>query len=539
LEDITSGQIVESSIEENQWDYYRISISGGKLTVTVTPTSTGVSDCDLFIKYNTLPSPFDYDARDTGWGSNAVVTLPMAMAGKYYIGVYGSTFKCNYRMVAISDKVDCLGGCFNGGVCVTVAGGDKRCQCTGSWVGDNCQLYLNPAHINLDINYQGIMAPASKSGDSYFTYFLANIPIHYNKLSLMVNFTSTSQCTFLVKHNTLPTEDDNQYAVAPKPSFILSLENVDMGNWFFGVFGPSLCSFDLLLSAVAESCIGSCSDRGTCGPPCSCNPGFTGDYCQTKTDSMILQEKVDGYVDSNLLNWYKYQANTNDYVVVHLNQQSGDCDLYVRADQQPTPTVFDEADITKDANIELYVPDALQSVLYIAVYGYAACRYSIYITLEPKSSDCMGGVTCLHGTCAKNNTCDCSVGWVGSQCDVAATPLNSGSALTNEVINNPNEWKYYSFTLAHPTFLVSIREVVDPADPRAKLSLYLSEFVVPTLTSSNYHNSNPTYPYHTLTLSFDEHPATDFPLSLVIGVYGSPLITKPVNFKIVAWEPDF
>lgn len=95
---------MEGTVEVNSWNYYKIQIPAGALSVTLVGNDMGVdSDCDLFVKYGKLPTAYDYDGRDTGWGSNAHVEIKDAAAGAWYIGVFGSMSRCKYSLVAVSE----------------------------------------------------------------------------------------------------------------------------------------------------------------------------------------------------------------------------------------------------------------------------------------------------------------------------------------------------------------------------------------------------------------------------------------------------
>lgn len=116
LTDLVSGESVQAAVDINSWNYYRIQVPGGALSVTLLgDAGSPDSDCDLFVKYSKLPtayvicfvlrslSRYDYDGRDTGWGSNAHVEIKDATAGYWYIGVFGSMSRGRYTLYAVAE----------------------------------------------------------------------------------------------------------------------------------------------------------------------------------------------------------------------------------------------------------------------------------------------------------------------------------------------------------------------------------------------------------------------------------------------------
>lgn len=114
---------------------------------------------------------------------------------------------------------------------------------------------------------------------------------------------------------------------------------------FRAFVGPVSFSF---IATQFVQCPSQCSKHGVCSQStatCSCDIGFSGQYCQTMTSQMLLGRSYPGFVAENIWNVYKYQSSTSETLVVSINQTASvpnaDCDLYVKSGAVPTLTAYD------------------------------------------------------------------------------------------------------------------------------------------------------------------------------------------------------
>jgi hypothetical protein len=104
---------------------------------------------------------YDYDGRDTGWGSNAHVEIKEASPGDWYIGVFGSLTRCRYSLTAVTEGITlhfstltfqggCPGGCNNNGRCVRASDGSYGCVCNIGFTGDHCDKCTRLLSFSID-----------------------------------------------------------------------------------------------------------------------------------------------------------------------------------------------------------------------------------------------------------------------------------------------------------------------------------------------------------------------------------------------------
>lgn len=538
LTELVSGQSVEATVETNAWNYYHMQVVSGALSVTLVgiDTDDSDSDCDLFVKYSKLPTAYDYDGRDTGWGSNAHVEIKDATPGDWYVGVFGSLTRCHYSLNAVTEG-GCPGGCNNNGRCAKGSDG-YSCVCDTGFTGDHCEKYLYPNPLLLNTPFEGTTMVQGAWTNYYF-----EVSQEILKLDLIVNVTSDTICDFYINYLHAPDFTHWEY-VSPDAlrNFVIVMEEVAVGRWFIGVFtGQHECTYTMTLKTEDVQCTGECSRRGNCGPPCECRPSYTGDYCQYRQQALVSGETDSGFVDENLFHWYKYPANTNNDIVIHIDQQgsTGDCDLYIKHNSPPSLQDYDDMEISNSTSFDLLVTDALMDVIYIAVFGYEPCTYTIKVTEQGKSETCQDGSSCINGSCRGNDGCVCNPGWIGIDCSTESKALLNGQKYSS-VISSQNQWLYYTYTLRHSTFLVTLKENTEQVADTGYLYLLMNQGnIPPNLREHDFANYSPSSGFHTITIGLDSHPADDFPMTFTIAVYGSPFVHDPVPFDLVVWEPDF
>jgi len=91
-----------------------------------------------------------------------------------------------------------------------------------------------------------------------------------------------------VKKNEFPSMFDFNFANATiNPITELSLRDPGAGLWYIGVYGYRGCAFSIVVTvSEMQGCLSECSRHGTCiGNVCSCNPGFSGDACESSTST--------------------------------------------------------------------------------------------------------------------------------------------------------------------------------------------------------------------------------------------------------------
>jgi len=275
-------------------------------------------------------------------------------------------------------------------------------------------------------------------------------------------------------------------------------------------------------------CVSQCSLHGDCiSNICNCRSGYNGSYCENKTSLLSTNEIVTGFLDDNTWNYYTYQTSTIDNLLITVNQTTtGDCDLYIRWDSPPSRWEFDYFHIAMDSNFSLSVPNSINKILYIGLYGWSRVGYNMKITI---STACIPA--CMHGQCSPEGLCFCDPQWSGAACDQPTTTLLS----TVQVMNNitANQWHYYNFASNQPTLLIALHE--DNESPYVGfLYLLISEDSTPNLLVYDHGDTSLTKPNHLVNLFLDDRPGET--INWVIAVYGTGFIINPVSYHLVVWQ---
>ena len=96
-------------------------------------------------------------------------------------------------------------------------------------------------------------------------------------------------------------------------------------------------------------------------------------------------QSVSGFAGSNQWNYYTVTANSATNMLISIDQDwnnDGDCDLYVRADEQPDRFHYDYRNIGFDNSFSVTIQNPLSTQWHIGVYGYRSCQYFITETLD-------------------------------------------------------------------------------------------------------------------------------------------------------------
>jgi hypothetical protein len=312
-------------------------------------------------------------------------------------------------------------------------------------------------------------------------------------------------------------------------SVFIAIPTPSIGTWYIGVWGFKQCEYLLSAVTVTSQCVSQCSNHGTCnGNSCSCNNGYTGSYCENKTAPLQNNEQVSGYVEENVWNYYTYQANVQENIVITVTQlNDGDCDLYIRFNNTPSRWLFDYIDISATPTYTLTIPNVLGQVVNIGVFGWKKTSYNIKVET---TRSCVPD--CVHGTCTAG-VCLCQDSWSGPVCDQQYQVLSSTVPVEGNI--TADEWHYYKFTTTETTVVISLRETWEnPTTNVGLLNLLVAEAVTPSLRQYDYADFSQNRGFHTVTMSLDARKGET--ITWVIGVFGSGFVVNRSTYKLVAWE---
>eukprot|EP01125_Pyxidicula_operculata_P022912 TRINITY_DN9679_c0_g1_i1.p1 TRINITY_DN9679_c0_g1~~TRINITY_DN9679_c0_g1_i1.p1 ORF type:complete len:585 (-),score=94.10 TRINITY_DN9679_c0_g1_i1:120-1874(-) len=535
VKQLKSGESVQDVSTARTWKYYSIANTnkGGAIRIDVVPVGLG-GDCDTYVRRALLPTSTEYDKADTEWGSEAKIIIENADTSTYYIGVYANLLRCSFSIKAtLTGK--CTKGCVNGN-CST----SGFCVCSPGWSGETCEQELESSQsLELDKNYNGHVDEWS------WKYYYLNLTSVFPVVNINIEITDESvighDCDIYVKYNEIPTFLEWDYRdTSSNKTTVISMNSPSVGRWYIGFWGFQSCSFSMKISKSAESCISQCSRHGTCGPPCSCDTGYDGLYCQNKISPLNDGEEVSGFVAKSVFNYFTFTPkNAQQNVVIHVEQvptttaadTSCDVDLYVRrGHENPTIARFDYASVSVASVFDLVITDAVTQTLHIGVYGWFECGYKLKVT---QTSTCPKG--CEHGDCV-DGTCICATGWAGVACDESETVLKPGVPVSGLMNVSATRWHYYNFNSTSHTVVISLKEKGPRSNNTGLLFLYANEDEAPTLTDYEEVDRDLNKGFHSIILNLDRR--TDESIDWVIGVFGSPYVMEPIPYELVVWEPS-
>jgi hypothetical protein len=492
---------------------------GETFSVTVTQKQED-NDIDVYIGKNNLPSFSDYFLNDVG--TDAVTYLyidePVTAKTIFYVGIFGFTGdSTDFTILLNVNQGGCADNCNQRGTCTRGV-----CLCNSGFGGDSCEFTVN--RITLGQQYDRVSVPEGEW--VFYSYTLtttANMQLHVTQASGDVDI--------FIRFGGVPNFWEFQYIDQTTNEAIDILMNApEAGTWYFGFYGYMASTFSFKLSRSTE-CPDRCSRHGTCNNAiCTCNRGFSGRACETRSAPLAKNEVVSGYVGENSWNFYRYQTNTANSFIIEVNQTQAnmDCDIYVQRDRNPTITDYLYNDLSTGATARLRIDEPGTADWFIGIFGFQSCEYYMQIF---ESITCPGGCG-RNGRCSSNGRCICNAGYVGANCETQAGRFVNGATLSNQIVQ-PGEWKFYSIVVQTTSQLnVVVREI----DTVGMLWVFVSAGQYPTLASYEDKSTDTNTQIHRLHLEFTS-PRTD--TEYFVGVYGSPFALRETTFSVSIYYTPF
>jgi len=519
--ELVSGESYSDSLDTFTWHYYHVNVGVGTsgLNVTVRQTSD-YGDVDVYIQRGALPTQRSYLTSDTTTANYIELSVTNPGPGLYYVGLYG------YWHVDYTLTVDVLSSCSVDcgahGHCE-----QQTCICYDSYTGAACDKY------DRTLTSGNSVSDHVETGE--WKYYHLIVP-DGNMLSVTLQGTPSGDVDLYLKHEDYPTFWSFDYLNGTiQPLSTLVLEDPQPGTWYIGCYGYRADSYTLTADVEeAGGCPGECSgeSHGSCrGSRCRCEDGFEGEACEHMVTQMTLDTVYDGHVDQNMWNYYWFDVDTTNDVVVAVDQESTgqDCDIFVKSGQDPSRVSYEYAELSYREQFNVTIENPSGSTWHIGVYGWTECTYTMYITI-PTTCVCRGD----HGECRPNSgVCLCDPGWTGPYCDEGSLALDNGAVYVDQTVTQYN-WAYYSITTDSSMVLISMKE----QETQGFLWLFVSLSGFPELDGYEAVDRETNSDFHEVHLLFDTKERRDY----YIGVYGNPFDVRgpdPVPFKITAWSPPF
>merc|ERR1711991_642720 len=379
----------------------------------------------LYVKKDNLPTRSSYLLREvTGQRSFSLeVNSTLFSSGTWYLGCYA--FKGVTYDIQVLPLSACPNDCSGHGQCMS----DGSCVCDDNYSGEDCSD-----------GYQSIAMGAEGQSVSIdrltWKYFVVDVPAGQASFKVETTQSSANEDVDLyIRFNAVPSKsrwDDRDISTATVSQ--VEVPDPRAGRYFVGVFAYATTTFTIAASETAASggvCPSNCSgtSHGSCSNgQCQCSGCYEGDYCGTSICEWNVDQQVEGSIERNAWNYYSFNVQTDNTMVVRVTEQRGDggnlmdCDLYVRRGQKPTATQFDFADFGRGANSSVSLDNPL-GLYWVGVYGFHECQYAAVLE-EGTDSDCPGGCS-GHGSCVDGD-CVCEAPYTGDDCSVQETGLTSG-----------------------------------------------------------------------------------------------------------------
>lgn len=100
---------------------------------------------------------------------------------------------------------------------------------------------------------------------------------------------------------------------------------------------------------------------------------------------MEIGDSYDGFVDNGKWNYWTFHYFTSSPLRVTVTQTgSGDCDLYIRQNNDPTRIQYQYSDISLDSEYSIVVQEPGDETWHIGVYGWITCSYDISVDFVGK-----------------------------------------------------------------------------------------------------------------------------------------------------------
>ena len=529
---LSSGVVATDSVEKSDWVYYSFhNVNSQSSMVWWLNTTSESGDCDLYLQRGEIPSRISFTARNISTSPNQVIILSERPQGYYYAGVYGYQ-GCSFRL-SVTVEAPCPSDCNGHGTCERGV-----CLCEFGYSGDSCETltqFINPGESSEKTLEQGKW--------DYYAFTPEQVFEGLNWVMAMLTESDSEDCDIYLRKGDRPTmwEWDILNVTANQVIYINQTEVTVGETYYLGVYGFKGGDYSLRLEGKIPSgpgdCPNRCSNHGaSCQMNiCTCLDGYTGDQCDFYNPSIAYEAPVTGYAGENAWNYYHFPGDVSEDVLVTLSYESGDCDLYVNANEKPTRFNYQYANMSTRAEISVTIIDPQGSEWYVGIFGWSACEYSLTVTTTT-SCPCSE-----HGHCDEGNTleCICDEGWGGDDCSIPIQHIESTVPVTGKSVRS-GEWQYYHLVVEESS---AVSFTVTEKSTQGATWLFVSHSEYPTLSVNDFQEKG-NGKVHQITYITQEAQSRE----VFIGVFGSPIavpyvgeeeMNQGADYQLSVWAASF
>lgn len=354
----------------NSWSIFAMDIDASKqhsdVLITLTQAHAN-EDCDVYVRFNALPTRVDYDFRNISTATVSLLSVPDVQVGRYFVGVVSfqpTSFTIQASLTAASGST-CSSNCSGSmhGAC-----NNGACQCQPCFQGDYCETRVCGLQVNTVMS--GTLEPNA------WNFYSFEAQSDQAMVVQMVENPGSVDCDLYVKKDSKPNQLVFDYSDVSLGAGTSSVSiTAPMGVYWIGVFAFQNCSYQLHIEeGTSTDCAHNCSGHGTCiGGICSCNAPWTGDECQVQEGSLVNGVAVNGSVALN--QWQYYNFTSTSYLLsIQLIEQdtTGFVWLFLSTEAPPTVAVYDQVDLnfnSRHHSLEVVRNTTQAQIFFIGVYG--------------------------------------------------------------------------------------------------------------------------------------------------------------------------